>query len=512
MTSDSPQGHSQASGPELTGASGWVPGLLAGVAVLVRVMIAVTHPEPIGIDVANWVRVWASWWGEVDLEGAMVPPLVPAITGIASELFGVLWAARLAPAVAAAAAGLGVWWTVRTWAPPWVAIVAQLAVTTAASTAAAAWWGGVPQLLGFAVAVPATLYAARWATAPTARYAGAVTVALVVVAATSTLALALTIVSSVIAIGLVSLRQRSLGWVRTLWIPAAGAAVCAVWYTPYLARLDLPVGRMTSSVSLSDTATMFGLPIWAVAATVFVAATGVWAARDDIIPYATMSALSLGGLLSGFIADDIRFTYLAPTALVMAATGWWVNPSGPRPLRRSPENRGQFVRAAVATAVPVGLISFGGLSNERSHVAFYASFNPPGTLAAAQHVAARTRSSGTVAVAAVNGAPAGWWVEAFGVDAAVGSRPDWLFFPAERSSAAVVTDVFSASNWPQVDALAMSEPAGYRWLYAPPGWGGLDYEALGQLTERCPGALVSGHSGSVLLRADTGLCSGEPPP
>lgn len=159
--------------------------------------------------------------------------------------------------------------------------------------------------------------------------------------------------------------------------------------------------------------------------------------------------------------------------------------------------RGAALVALVALAVV-------GATSATRDVAFYRQFAPATLLDDGRAIAARVPAGERVAVPPVAGAPAGWWLQGLGVDAAVASRADWLSFPAERAAAAEVMALFTAPDWPHAQVGEDACALGVRWLYLPDRWGGEDPTALARETAAGRLTEVARLTGGVLLRS--GAC------
>ena len=462
------------------------------VALAWRWSLVAAFPGPIGVDSGNWLRLANAMLGQVDIQDVIVPPLVPLLAGLTDLLVGPLTTARLLPTLASIAPALGVWTVIRTFRRDTAGVVVTAALAVAPPTAAAFAWGGVPQLVGLGLLPIALLAIARAALRPSARTWLRAGLASALVGLTSTLASAL-LAAGGIAVILVAVMR--LGRAPLTGIAAALAPLTPVagLYAVILARMSLPSSRTTEATGLHALSHGLGEP------------TGLWLALITLL--AAVVLLSLAGrststptlllvglaavTVAGVMLGDVRFVAGVPTAVAAGA----VLLRGPRP-----------VAGALRLVVTGGLLLIGivGIGTQVTQLGFYAQFAPEHVLEDAERIAALVPADTTVAVPPVAGAPAGWWLEARGIDAAVASRSDWLSFPGERAAAVDALAVFTAPEWPETTTGATACAIGAPWLYVPDAWGGMDARALERELDTGRLVLVEQLRGGLLLRS--GAC------
>ena len=449
-------------------------------------------PGPVGVDGGNWLRLFRALLGQVDVQDVVVPPLVPLLAGLADLAVGPLAATRLLAAVAAVAPAAGAWWVLRrrwTAGRGAAALAGVLTLSLVGPVGAAAAWGGVPQLLGLGllpVALTATAVAVTRPSRRRWRRAGA---AAALVAITSTLATVLLACGTLAVLAVAAGRtgRRAFVGVRSALLPLTPVTLL---YGVILTRMSLPDGRATAAVGLRALQDGLGAPtpVWLGLVVALLTVTTVALRRDEDRSMTLLLVGLSGAAVAGVVLGDVRFVAAVPTAVTLAAT--LPGPRG-RPL--------DLVRGvALAGLVVLAVI---GASSAARDVAFYRQFAPATLLDDAREVAARVPAGERVAVPPVAGAPAGWWLQALGVDAAVASRSDWLSFPAERAAAAEVMALFTRSGWPDTRVGAEACRLGLAWLYVPDRWGGMDPGALARETGAGRLTAVADLPGGVLLRS-----------
>ena len=437
----------------------------AGVVVW-RLLELASRGTPSGVDVANYYRVVEGWLGNVDLDGMVYPPVVPAIAGLARWLVGPLWAAHLMQAVAGVAPGLGVWRMCRTFVTPWVAGVAGLAVAVAFPTSATVAWGGVPQLLALGlwpiVTLSATKFALQASRAQALKFGALLTLTLL----TSTLVGVAAVLSAGLGVFLMTIHAGTAIWAKKVGWALLPAIITLPWYPRILTSMSLPSGRV-SEASFGEVAhRVLGSPwgLWALIALLAVAGwVAVLSRREHAC--AVVTAMNITAVL-GLFANETRVGYLLPTALAVSSCGL---ATGGRRVRQL----GMLV--ATSSVLTLLLVATPDFSRQ---VDVYGAFTPPGVLEASSWLRENAGPSDVVVVAPVDGVPTGWWVEASGVDAVVASREDWLFFRSERIEARLANRMLSAEAWPDADSIAVLKRCDVRWILLPGGWEGANESAL----------------------------------
>jgi len=221
--------------------------LWCGLTVIVgwRMLLLVRGGEPVGVDMANWLRLFRAWSGGVDVDDVLVPPLVPLLNGLADLALGTRWASWLVAALASVAPALGVWIVARRRAPAWVAAVAALSLALVHPTATAFAWGGAPQLLGLGLAPIALAATVRATERPSGRTWSQAGAAVLAVAMTSTLITTLLTVALGVAL-MIALAERGVGVLRGVgWAVLVGLPAVAL-YVPILLRMSLYEQRATA--------------------------------------------------------------------------------------------------------------------------------------------------------------------------------------------------------------------------------------------------------------------------
>ena len=430
------------------------------------------HGDPVGVDFGNWLALGNAIGGRhVSGADTIYPPLIPAAVRGLVAIAGVPTAARAGAAFAAVLPGLGAWIAVRPSLGTRWATVAMLGLAGAGATSAAAAWGGLPQLVGFGLAPIAVVAAARLVAEPTRGNTILLGALLLALAAVSPLVFGLTLVCVLVALALAAAVMRTSRWVRHAIVAAAFVLPLAPLYVRFLASATVrPQGAANGPSSGS------------VLRTVFVGATPAWfvlGALALLAPFATrsfrfdplwvastaMTATAAAAVCSG---GEARFSYLAPTAAVIAAVTIAAWTRGP-------------LRAPIILLVLAGvcgiLVTAPGTMREQRDL--YARFVPRGTSGALAWVDAHTGARDLFAVAPVAGVPFGWWLEGWGRrPSLVGADPQWLAFPGERRRAREATRLFTGTHWPSERDFVTARRLGVRWLYLPSAWDGIDPSAL----------------------------------
>jgi len=460
----------------------------AGLALVVlwRWSLVTTFPGPIGVDSGNWLRLGQAMLGRVDVQDVVAPPLVPLLAGLLEVAVGPLATSRLLPVAASIAPTLGLWWVLRAVRRDVPAALATLTVAVVTPTAAAFAWGGVPQLLGLGLLPVALWMVARAAVSPSRRAWLLAGTSAALVGLTSTLATVLLAAGCAALLSVALLRTG-----RTALSGALAAAApllpVAGLYAIILSRMSLPTGRTTAATGMRALQHGLGEPhtTWLVLLALLALALLATVSGRETTPAMLLLVALAAVAVAGLQLGDVRFIAGVPSAI--AAGTVLVRPSG-----RS------AMALRIASLGGLLLLVPTGVATQATQLGFYAQFAPARILEDVDRIAELVPADATVAVPPVAGAPAGWWLEAHGIDAAVASRSDWLSFPGERAAAEEVLRVFSADRWPHEAAAAAACAAGAPWLYVPDAWGGMDDAALARellagrlhLVERLPGGLL----------------------
>jgi hypothetical protein len=112
-----------------------------------------------------------------------------------------------------------------------------------------------------------------------------------------------------------------------------------------------------------------------------------------------------------------------------------------------------------------------------------------------------TPSDSLVAVAPINGAPFGWWVQGYGRrPALVGSEDEWLNFPQERTRANEVVAMLSEPDPLDASVMTAARRLGVRYILLPWAWGGLSQGELTAYEHGNPGSVVFDNNAMVIVR------------
>ena len=427
--------------------------------------------EPVGVDVANWVRMFYGWFGQVDVADALMPPLVPLLCGLLNEILGLRATSHLVMALGSIAPAVGVWVVCRRRCPDVVLIAAVAAVAMAGATAAATAWGGLPQLIGLGLLPVLVARFVSLGRSPDAKHGATCGRWMLLAAMVSTLALSIAVVMllvSLLVTGASAFRSRA-------WVPRFFLYLVPVIppYAVILTRLSLPSERATAIGGRNAIWSVLSpLPLaWMLVAMVGVVGwwgVGSWSEGRQISVAMMVSAILVS------IAGDVRFAYVVPSAIAVTAC------FAAAETTRTPS----LARLGVAALLTV--IAVAGIGAQFEAVDTYAELAPLGITEASEWLSANVSSSEVVLVAPVGGAPTGWIVEAHNVDALVASRSDWMFFPEERAEAAHAVDLLSGTQWPSDDDLARLVDEDVQWVLVPHAWGGADQSELLRLVDECP--------------------------
>jgi hypothetical protein len=467
-----------------------LPDLLVGIGVVLiifwRWSLVTAFPGPIGVDSGNWLRLGQAMLGHIDIQDVVAPPLVPALAWLMDIAVGPLTTSRLLPVAASVAPTLGLWWVLRDVRRDVLAALAALAIAVVTPTAAAFAWGGVPQLLGLGLLPIALWTVAQAAVSPSRRAWLLAGTTAALVGLTSTLVTVL-LASGVTALLSVALLRTGRAALSGVFAASAPLLPVAGLYVIILSRMSLPEGRTTAATGMRALQHGLGEPhatwlaLLALVAFTLLSTVNRRETTPAMLLMVALAAVAVAGLQLG----DVRFIAGVPSAIAAGTV-----------LVRPTERSAAALRVAsvggLLLLVPIGV------ATQATQLGFYAQFAPAQILDDIDRIAELVPEDATVAVPPVAGAPAGWWLEARGINAAVASRSDWLSFPGERAAAEDVLRAFSADRWPHEGAAAATCAAGAPWLYVPDAWGGMDTAALAReltagrlhLVERLPGGLL----------------------
>ena len=465
-----------------------IVGALLGALVLWRLTMLASHVEPVGIDVANWVRTYQSWWGSVDIDDVVIPPVAPAVAGVTSEVLGLRWTSHLLMSIASVAPAIGVWLVVRNRSSAVVGIAAVSAIAMAGSTTAAMAWGGLPQLLGLGTLVVFADRMNTFVAEPDRRTAVIAGIWLAVTAATSALVLVagLLIACTMGAVALVRHGRPAascIGWIAAPLVPLVPL------YLVMLSRVSIPEGTVTDVGARAAFENVLGPSRWAWVA--LVVAGGFAAVRqsltdDDRVPRLLPAALVIGAAVP-VASGELRFAYVLPIAIVVAVVLLLEGTDG-----------------APRTIVVLALIALtiAGPRAQTRSIDDYARLVPDGVGDGVDWLHRTAGRDDLVLVAPVDGAPFGWMVEAAGTDALVASRDDWLLFPEERRASDRAVRLLSGDHWPTEQDLDRIHADGIDWVFVPSAWGGHDDRSIDAIEQRCPLRVPYRSEAAIVLRAD----------
>jgi hypothetical protein len=440
-----------------------------------RVVVLSRHGDPVGVDIGNLLRVAESWWGAVDVDDVVYPPIVPLFAWCLRTLIGTAWTAHVLQGVASVAPALGVWTVCRRHTGPFAAAAAAAGVAAAVGTSAAAAWGGVPQLLGLGL-LPTRRAALVWGAWLTLTMLVSTVVTGAAVVASAITGLTVVLVDTDRSVG-----ARIVAIARTGVWTVLPVLLTAPWYVPILRAQSLPEGRSTAVRGTEALLVVLGPPAWLwwalLAAAVLVTARTL---RSDQPGAAVATGLLLAALV-GLAIGEVRAAYVVPTAMAIALAPLATVFAGDGRTRGG--SQGSTDKRAVAMAAGAGwavVVWMAAVAPARfdDEVARYSRYTPDGTLLAATWLHDHVAEGDRVVAAPVDGVPTGWWVEAEGVDAWVAARAEWLFFPEERRTAAVAERLLSADAWPDDTSIDALTGCSVDWVVLPDAWRGVDDAAL----------------------------------
>jgi hypothetical protein len=447
----------------------------------------------VGVDFGNWLALGrAIGGGHVSGSDTVYPPVVPLVARAGVALLGVPMTATTIAAVAAVCPAIGVFLAVRATVGGAWATGASSVLLVAGATSAAASWGGSPQLIGLMGAPPAVVAAARLVVRPTWRGAGVLGALLLAIALVSPLVFGLTAAAVFLALAVTAAVHQTVRWLGHALAALAVLVPIVPVYALFLSRARIGAADQGSSGVLDVFRhAVAGAPLaWGALALVAVTAPlATWRMRAEPL-WSASGAMTVVGLVPVLVADDARFSALAPVAIVVA--GAWLGARAARPVRRV------CIPIVAVAALVVAVEAPGVMVDQRDR---YAAFVPPGTARAMTWVDAHTAPSDRFVVAPVDGAPFGWLVEGWAQrPSLVGGDPSWLAFPDERHRAAQATRVLTGTAWPQDEAFAAARRLGATWIYLPTGWDGVDRTAMAAAVRAHPGLVAYHGPGAVVIR------------
>lgn len=439
------------------------PGGWRVAAALAAVLGAVRHvelgPYPPGVDPGSWLMLGKLLFGEGNdacgYPAHVFPPLVPSLMHVGAHTVGPLAAARLGAAASVALVAIAVYAVARQGLRTGGALLAALLVASSFPVAERSLTGGFPQNMGFAFALLAASAAARFVLTGAREAALRQAAWLVAVALThhATFVVALAVIATAGAVG----------WIAWPAVTARRLATCAAWTVPgalaflptalalAAAGYDPPLNAAGHDVARAlHHGFREGIPFWSglLGAGLVAVAASARPSPTWIVAVATGS-VGLSGLLA---TSEPR---LLPWLVLGSTVGLGLGLAALRPRLARP------ARLAVDGTVALFALALLGTAEAASRAERTSGRVLDGSYVAAARWVDGHAPSGLVAVnASAAGHPVGLWFS--GLTRArvlVGSDPQWLAFPRQRASAALVADLFRDGR-PLVDAARAARAAG----------------------------------------------------
>lgn len=444
----------------------------------VRYSMLVAGGAPPGIDAGNWLDIGRSLFGDdAGLVAPAYPPVAPALVAGAVAVAGALHGVAFVAALASLAPAIGAYVVLRRNGLRWPAVGLAVLLVPLAATGEATAWGGYPQLLATGLGVVTLSMLDGHLRSPGRRGALAAGAALAAVLATSHFVGAIVLAGAVVLL----LLHRSPSLVRSggaagvsarasrrhLALVALPSLVLVPLYVAMATSMGAGYGsrpagvRVTLSSLLADLefvyreAPLVWRPLVALAVLTPLLAGPL--RRRPSWAVATSLVVAVAVVLVG--TGEPRALYLLPVAAV-ASAGFWTeawSTGGARPGRAA-----TAVLAAGFVAV-LGVVSLRGLDLFSAQRSFYQVL-APGVVEGIDWLRANSTRGDLVAVASVDGAPLGWWVEGLGRRSVLsGSALHWLYLEGERDRARTANRVFGP-RFPDAAALDEARGAGVDYL------------------------------------------------
>jgi hypothetical protein len=222
--------------------------------------------------------------------------------------------------------------------------------------------------------------------------------------------------------------------------------------------------------------------------------------------WAVCAALIGSLIVEAAVSGQDRLVYLAPIAVSFTLVLWlseldrgaW--PTTDRRIGTVVSFRA-LIHAGVVAAVV--LLSVKGLAFFPAQRAFYGAIEPPGTVSGLDWLRNHTPGDSLVAVAPINGAPFGWWVQGYGRRAAlVGSEDQWLNFPQERARANEVVAMLNEPDPLDASVMTAARRLKVQYILLPWAWGGLSQTDLAAYEQRHPGSVVFDNQAMVIVHVN----------
>ncbi len=474
------------------------------VAVSVRYLLLTAPGAPSGIDGGNWLSLGLSLIGHPVRSSSIVyPPVIPLVVTAAVNLLGAVRGIALVASVSSILPAVGAYVVLRPIRLGFSAVVLAALLVPLAATGEATAWGGYPQLAATGFAILALHALDHHLRAPTRRGALTCGLALALVLATSHFVGTIVALASGILVALHWVLSRrdgesSAGW--RSWRLGAVALPCLPFVPLYAAlghamrggfqsrpsALRVTIGSLAANIDFAyrDVRILWRPLIVFAFLTPFVAGAvrrqSLWT-----IPTSLLAAMSLMLATTG----EPRCLYLLPPIAVLTG-GFWLDA-----IRRVPSTSAQKGYRLVAVVLTAGLAvssvsGFHLFADQRD----YYNILSPGVVDGIDWLRAQTPEKATVAVAALEDAPLGWWVEGLGHRRALSGSPlQWLYLADERARARAVNGIFE-SDFPDDTALDRARRAGADYLFVAKASDGF-------VLERAD-AFFSGHQDIVAFEND----------
>jgi hypothetical protein len=492
--------------------------LIAGL----RWQVIASYPEPSGVDGGNWLALGHSLLGSHSLTATNVyPPLTPLLTVGLAAIWGPLLGAQIMALVSSLMPALGVYIATRRVLGIRAALLAGL-LAPAGTTGEAAAWGGYPQLLSLGF-LPILLMAVDQAfRRRNLSWALISSLFLFLIIATNELIGLIAIAATFVVIA------ARLTLTRRLQRPSTKRLIVGLvlGVLPLLALVPLyyiltsafvhndAIPGSNQHVSASKFLSIFentfkdNVGLWFVLALVALCSPLVLLRRSRASRARTALAIGSTALLiptigSIVVFQNIRFLYLVPTAVVLAAGAWWSLLSS---------RRASFVARSLdrlllaAMCVVLAIESALGLALFDSQERWYYALSPGVVegLTVLNRIAPKTAvlSVGPAASEVQDGRPWGWWVEGL-LDRPTyySSSLIWVDLPADRQRVVVANEMFDPSVG-VTRAIGVARSNGIDYLVVATGWPG--YRAWVSNGGSLDGARVVVETESILVISTRG--------